>query len=260
MSDEFDIRNIKWRDMNKNKLMFYGIFAQLGLRLSVHPLNVMQTNMQANKGTLKLLPTFQKIYRTEGIYGLYKGFGVHLLSLPAGQIYIVAMEYFSDKFLHLTGIEPLSRAMGGGIGSSLSGLYAVPVDIISQRRIMTGHKSMDIAKELYKLEGIKGFYRGYIATLLISMPSSTLFWGLYSVISKLLVKNRGSKEISKQEHISDISKLVFSALISVYITTTINNPLSVIRTRIQVISESKGILKEAVLLPILLPDYFKVLL
>ena len=82
---------------------------------------------------------------------------------------------------------------------------------------------------------------------LCGVPSSAAFWGLYSIFSKIFVKNRPNTgmPLTMYEHALDISKLVFSALNALVIVTILNNPLSVIRTRVQVNNESKGILREA---------------
>lgn len=39
--------------------------------------------------------------------------------------------------------------------------------------------TMQVAKEIYKRDGIVGYYRGYTASLLAYVPNSALWWAFY---------------------------------------------------------------------------------
>lgn len=39
--------------------------------------------------------------------------------------------------------------------------------------------TVDIARHIFKMDGISGFYRGYWASLSAYVPNSALWWGFY---------------------------------------------------------------------------------
>lgn len=39
--------------------------------------------------------------------------------------------------------------------------------------------TLDIAQAIYRVDGIRGFYRGYIASLCAYVPNSALWWAFY---------------------------------------------------------------------------------
>lgn len=40
--------------------------------------------------------------------------------------------------------------------------------------------SGEIIRLIYQRDGVKGFYRGYVASLCAYVPNSALWWGLYT--------------------------------------------------------------------------------
>lgn len=46
--------------------------------------------------------------------------------------------------------------------------------------------TIDIAKHIFKMDGIAGFYRGYWASLSAYVPNSALWWGFYHLYQGIL--------------------------------------------------------------------------
>ena len=83
-----------------------------------------------------------------------------------------------------------SGAAASAIGQTLS----VPVDIVSQRRMMQsnattgGHASSAaaIVQRLWAEGGLHAFYRGYAISLLTYVPSSSIIWGTVHLVQAAL--------------------------------------------------------------------------
>ena len=86
----------------------------------------------------------------------------------------------------------------------------------------------DIAKFLYRTEGIRGLYRGYFASLFTYVPSSAIWWASYGVCSSYT---------HRAEFSSSVPSPVVNAMCggtAGLVASVTTNPLDVIRTRLQV--------------------------
>ncbi len=73
----------------------------------------------------------------------------------------------------------------------MSQTIVVPLDIVSQRMMISGQGSLTrersngllaISKQVYRAEGVRGFYRGYLPSIATYAPSSALWWGSYGLL------------------------------------------------------------------------------
>lgn len=111
---------------------------------------------------------------------------------------------------------------------------------------------MEVAKQIFKTDGLVGFYRGYFASLCSYVPNSALWWGFYHfyqgkehysliiILYKLFIQTCSS--FSFPEHLYAIAPSWFSHLLlqsisgtlGGFTTTLLTNPLDVVRARLQV--------------------------
>lgn len=86
-----------------------------------------------------MLDAANRIYRTEGISGLYRGFWVSSAQVLSGAAYIGAYEqtrYMTAPYLHEW---PEIRSMvAGGVASVFGQTIIVPFDVVSQHLMMLG--------------------------------------------------------------------------------------------------------------------------
>lgn len=76
----------------------------------------------------------------------------------------------------------------------MSQTIVVPLDIVSQRMMIsdqgvdrrkTRERSrgfVSTIKHIHRLEGVRGFYRGYIPSIVTYAPSSAIWWGSYGML------------------------------------------------------------------------------
>eukprot|EP00941_MAST-03F_sp_MAST-3F-sp1_P006517 g6517.t1 len=220
---------------------------------------------------------FFNIARTEGIRGLYAGFATSLAGLIVGPIYITVFEGSRSVLMNrfdATVLSPLISGFAGLTASAVAQTVAVPIDIVSSRRMVAGisHSShaksktpFNIAKKLYNAEGILGFYRGYMASILVSLPTSSTMWGVFFALQPRVQKvvgfalqsidsggnryqqyekNSGNKSHSEWESLTP-------ALLTSFITgglaggvaAFVSAPMDVIRTRLQVVEKAGSTIK-----------------
>lgn len=93
--------------------------------------------------------------------------------------------------------EKAANFAGGACASLASQTLVVPLDIISQRMMLAGqgvdvHTTngtrertrglVSVAKLIYRAEGLRGFYRGYLPSIATYAPSSAIMWGSYGFL------------------------------------------------------------------------------
>jgi len=148
------------------------------------------------------LDAFMKISRTEGISSLWSGLSPTLvLAVPTTVIYFTMYEQLKLKIdtqrrtysAHsdiLSSEAPRWVSLSAG---GLSRLFAVttvsPLELIRtkmQSQKMPWSDVTKCLKDLYKTQGLKGFWNGYTATLLRDVPFSALYWPLYEQCKAVL--------------------------------------------------------------------------
>nr|CAG4651108.1 EOG090X08ST [Simocephalus serrulatus]SVE94332.1 EOG090X08ST [Simocephalus serrulatus] len=147
----------------------------------------------------------------------------------------------------------LRALIGGGCASLVGQTIIVPIDVISQHLMLIGQKvdgktltsnvgslspnngvsksktqlALAVTKDIYHSDGLRGFYRGYAASLFTYVPSSALWWTFYHLY---------------QDHLDGLFPSWFphlgiqctSAILGGITTTTLINPLDIVRARLQV--------------------------
>ena len=84
-----------------------------------------------------------------------------------------------------------------------------------------------IIKEIWKTYGLRGFYRGYLISILTFGPSSSIWWGSYAAYSNLLSK------IVPTSTPPLLAQAVAGATAG-FTSAVLINPVDVVRTRMQV--------------------------
>jgi solute carrier family 25 protein 44 len=232
---------IEWHHLDKQKFFVITPSLFFIVRGFVYPFNLIKTRlfMQEKKSMYKgTLDAFTKIARYEGIRGLYKGYLVSSLGLISGQVYIVSYELFRS---HLKGYRTEMKGLiAGGCATLLGQTITVPVDVISQHRMMAGQvkqwkhdkvnkmpSTVEIVRKILKSQGPRGLFKGYVVSLLTYGPNSALWWFFYS----------GGYNKAVQADLLDIlpKSLVQAAvgMCSATLTSILTNPMDVLRTRYQ---------------------------
>lgn len=211
---------VNWERLDKRKFFVDGAAVFTCLTAGLFPLSVIKTRMMAldgaHRGLRGAILTARDVVRHDGVRGLYKGFGTVLCGLiPARVLYLGALEaskagttalLSKDPQLSDTFIATIASFVGGGTASLASQLVIVPVDVISQRLMISGGGSsradstslpgsphsdrrlngMQLARQIIKSDGILGLYRGFGASIATLVPSSAIWWSAYGTWQTVL--------------------------------------------------------------------------
>ena len=148
-----------------------------------YPFEFARTRLAADVGKGKserqftgLLDCFRKIYKAEGIQGIYRGFGASIL----GIIVYKSIFFVGDRYIcNIKDLPPSSEPVSQDINFLVFKLRVLellftsgfllyyPFDTVSRRLMMqSGRKdvlyagTVDCFKKIAQNEGLKGFYKG----------------------------------------------------------------------------------------------------
>ncbi|CAG9853829.1 unnamed protein product [Phyllotreta striolata] len=247
------IRNIEWGMMDKRKFFPLSMLSSFSVRCALYPLTLIKTRLQIQKHNdlyTGMFDAYAKIYKYEGFKGLYRGFWVSSVQIVSGVFYISTYESIRHGMQDNRVPSSLRALIAGGCASVIGQSIVVPFDVLSQHLMMMGVHgreeqafnnlgiktkpnqskftiTVEVAKQIFRTDGIAGFYRGYFASLCSYVPNSALWWGFYHFY---------------QDHLFAIMPSWFSHLLLQSIsgtlggfsTTLLTNPLDVVRARLQV--------------------------
>ncbi|KAJ1269189.1 hypothetical protein BS78_07G191300 [Paspalum vaginatum] len=175
-----------------------GAAAGIAGTLVCHPLEVLKDRMTVNREAYPSIAiAFSKIYRTDGIAGLYAGLCPTLVGmLPYSTCYYFMYETIKTSYCRTHKKKSLSRPELLVIGA-FSGLTASTISFpleVARKRLMVGslhgkcppHMIAALA-EVVQEEGIKGLFRGWAASSLKVMPTSGVTWMFYEAWKDLLL-------------------------------------------------------------------------
>uniref|UniRef100_A0A4W6ESI3 Solute carrier family 25 member 44b n=1 Tax=Lates calcarifer TaxID=8187 RepID=A0A4W6ESI3_LATCA len=236
MQQKRNIQIIEWEDLDKRKFYSFGVFMTMTIRATVYPATLIRTRLQVQRGKSLYSGTFDaffKILRAEGVRGLYRGFMVNTFTLISGQAYITTYELVRKYVSQYSEDNTVKSLVAGGSASLVAQSITVPIDVVSQQLMMQGQgehltrfrlnsntetekpkkvfgQTRNIMAQIFAADGFRGFYRGYVASLLTYIPNSAVWWPFY--------------------HFYAGNLCFFSAATA----STVTNPMDVVRARVQV--------------------------
>lgn len=248
------IKTIEWDMMDKTKFFPLSMLSSFTVRCALYPLTLIKTRLQIQKHNVMytgMFDAYAKIFRHEGVSGLYKGFWVSSVQIVSGVLYISAYEGVRYT-LAQRNIDTKVRALvAGGVASAVGQTIIVPFDVVSQHLMMLGPYNKgqkvadtfyigedvmkkgrfavtaEIVKQIFHCDGIAGFYRGYTASLCAYVPNSALWWGFYHFYQDQL-------HAVLPTWFSHLLIQTVSGTLGGFSTTVLTNPLDVVRARLQV--------------------------
>jgi len=180
------------------------MLSSFSVRCALFPLTVIKTQLQVqfkNDVYKGMFDCGVKIYTGEGIRGLYRGFWISSFQIISGVFYISTYESVRHMLTQQGAGDKFKAIVAGGCASIVGQTIIVPFDVISQHIMVLGMNAhglgqrinplgldatakksqlaVSIAREIFRRDGIYGYYRGYSASLLAYVPNSALWWGFY---------------------------------------------------------------------------------
>ncbi|XP_023020963.1 solute carrier family 25 member 44 isoform X2 [Leptinotarsa decemlineata] len=251
--DKKFIKTIEWDMMDKTKFFPLSMLSSFSVRCALYPLTLIKTRLQIQKRNALysgMFDAYGKIYRHEGFSGLYRGFWVSSVQIVTGVVYVSTYESVRHVLNQRNINSSLRALVAGGAASLVGQTIIVPFDVLSQHLMMmgiTGQEgkafnnlglnlkpgrskfavTVDLAKHIFKMDGIAGFYRGYWASLSAYVPNSALWWGFYHIYQDELAA-------ILPFWVSHLLIQSVAGTLGGFTTTILTNPLDIVRARLQV--------------------------
>lgn len=234
---------IEWKDLDLKKFYILSPVTALATRLILYPNLVVKTRLQVQfKNSLYsgTFDAYQKILRTEGARGLYKGFLPYSFSVVAQQCYISSYEYLRSRLAGTVSHEISRNFLAGAFSSLISQVIVVPVDIVSQRMMMQSQLKKlskaeyagmtSVLQTIFHTQGMVGFFKGYGASVCTAAPSSAIWWATYGMLRRVQLKGQYVTDSLTWTLLQQAGSGAGAGVVAAVTT----NPLDVIRAQLQV--------------------------
>ena len=200
-----------------------------------HPLDTLKTRIQNLPSTTDgLVGNIRRIYARDGVTGFYRGLGaVYLGVLPKNAVrfatfdtlhHHLSLPAFTAGFL--TGATEAIVVVNPTdvIKTRIQGRYHSFMEPLSRSTSLPPSTILDTIRSIWKTEGIAGFYRGMIFTVMRQSINQASNFAVFHWIRK---------------NVSEVPVFLAGGL-SGAIGPCLNNPVDVIKTRLQCRRSSNG--------------------
>lgn len=161
---------------------------------SLYPLELVRTRLSVQKNKLKyngIIDCSRFVYKNQGIKGFYRGLSVCLMGvIPLYSINFGLFNLFRDM---MGGNTPINNLIAGNLSMMGAISVAFPSDLIKKRIQIRGehgvpnYKSLrECVMDIFRKEGIRGFYRGIGADYLKTAPSNGIYFLIIGLLQKYL--------------------------------------------------------------------------
>ncbi|KAM0921856.1 hypothetical protein ACQ4PT_006571 [Festuca glaucescens] len=247
--------NINWERLDKTKFHVIGAVLFTAQQGVLHPTAVVKTRMQVAQGGLSQMSgfaVFRKILRSDGVPGVFRGFGTTAVgALPGRVLALTSLEMSKEMAFKYSEHFDMSEAsriavangVAGLVSSIFSSAYFVPLDVICQRLMVQGLPGMqtyrgpfDVINKVVRTDGIRGLYRGFGITMLTQSPASALWWSSYGGAQHAIWRSLGyGNDTQKKPSQTELVVVQATAgTIAGACSSIITTPIDTIKTRLQV--------------------------
>jgi solute carrier family 25 S-adenosylmethionine transporter 26 len=205
-----------------------GGIAGTSVDVALYPLDTLKTRMQSAQGFLK----------AGGFRGIYNGLSAAAAgSAPGAALFFSTYEtmkgilspHFSEDrqaMVHMT---------AASCGETVACTVRVPTEVIKQRMQAGTYAGLaEGVSTIWRTEGVVGFYRGYLSTVMREIPFAFIQFPLYEAGKKMVARRSESGECSSLQAASCGSA---SGAFAAAVTT----PLDVVKTRLMLGADASGV-------------------
>eukprot|EP00127_Corallochytrium_limacisporum_P007267 Clim_evm8s246 gene=Clim_evmTU8s246 len=171
-----------------------GMAAGLSQVVVGYPLDTVKVRMQMGDGSVKMTTALKSILVKEGPLGFYKG----MLSPMVGSLVFNSILFGTFDQLckilanqetgHVGGSGFVIAALGTGVVESV--VYC-PTELLKVRLQTAAAANMQtnlisVVRDVYQQGGLRGFYRGFLGTILRESPGNVVYFGSYEFCKEIL--------------------------------------------------------------------------
>ena len=148
------------------------------------PVEVIKQRMQVGiYRDMNFLSVFYKILRTEGGFGLYRGFTATIQrEIPFSAIQFPIYEYLKKRFAV---DDRRKMAMCGSIAGGVTAFLTTPLDVLKTRTMLNTSSDNPSFKKLWNEGRIRSLFAGAVPRVLWVSIGGFVFFGVYEKIIQL---------------------------------------------------------------------------
>ncbi|GAO15775.1 uncharacterized protein UV8b_03105 [Ustilaginoidea virens] len=209
----------------------------------VYPIDLVKTRLQNQRGAQpgqrlykNSIDCFQKVFRNEGLRGLYSGVLPQLVGVaPEKAIKLTVNDLVRRHFTDKQGRIPLSaEILAGASAGGCQVVFTNPLEIVKIRLQVQGEVAKSVegaprrsAMWIVRNLGLVGLYKGASACLLRDVPFSAIYFPTYNHLKKDFFGESPTKKLGVLQL---LTAGAIAGMPAAYLTT----PCDVIKTRLQV--------------------------
>ncbi|XP_039282197.1 mitochondrial folate transporter/carrier-like [Nilaparvata lugens] len=162
----------------------------------------MQYGDKSNYKYTGMVNALSKIYRVEGMRGLYNGFIPSLFGVSHSALHFMAFEEMRNYYNQRYKNAPIDTKLGTkeylvivGVSRLLATVVTYPFQVVRARlqdtRAATDYTgTIDCIAKTWRFEGLLGFYKGLSPNLTRILPATMITFTIYENVSRYLLQRR----------------------------------------------------------------------
>jgi len=162
---------------------------------STYPLELIRTRLTVQSKNQKtytgIWNAATTITQTEGSRALFKGYGMSCIGfIPYLSINFYVFNYLKDRTNEIG--NPLINLTNGCLAGASAISITYPTDLIRRRLQIdksTRPNMITCVKDIYRTQGFRGFYKGYLTGIGKVAPMSGIIFMSYEIFKKFIIEN-----------------------------------------------------------------------
>eukprot|EP00051_Salpingoeca_urceolata_P011250 m.139095 g.139095 ORF g.139095 m.139095 type:complete len:310 (-) comp17050_c0_seq1:226-1155(-) len=238
---------VGWQQLDVSRFLVGTGGLTLLMDTVLHPLDVIKVRQQFNtRAHVSMTAVVRRVWAKEGWRGFFRGFVPSTLgSFPGTVVYYASYEIVKDACTRAAavrggepspGVKVASSLVAGCAADVVSSVAHTPAEVISQRLMVDPLRSFfrrgppmsmrGAVREVVHVEGLRGLFRGFWASVYTYAPSSAVWFGSYEGSLILL------RSIWPDSQYANLEELTCGAVAGAA-GAIVTNPLDVAKTRLQ---------------------------
>ena len=171
----------------------------------------------------RLLPALLRLYREEGVRGLYRGFVPSVLGVSHGAVQFTTYEMAKQRLLEykrrhssttaaITPFTPLDTVALAIVSKVTAAVTTYPYQVIrtqlQDKRVQPPLRgTWDAVQHVWAAGGLRGLYRGVVVGTLKVIPSACVVFVVYEETEKLLKRRAMSRQLWQQQQLTQAVRI-----------------------------------------------------
>uniref|UniRef100_A0AAQ4QX91 Solute carrier family 25 member 28 n=1 Tax=Gasterosteus aculeatus aculeatus TaxID=481459 RepID=A0AAQ4QX91_GASAC len=180
----------------------------------MNPTEVVKQRMQMYNSPYRgVLDCVRAVWHKEGAAAFYRSYTTQLtMNVPFQALHFMTYEYLQELLNPHRQYNPSSHMLSGALAGAIAAATTTPLDVcktllntqesLALRSLSSGqgqgaHRHISglahAFRTVYRLGGLKGFFKGVQARIIYQMPSTAISWSVYEFFKYGLTKHQHDK-------------------------------------------------------------------